>query len=374
MYESDRPDESLRHFDQAIAYKPGFPEAHCNRGVALLQLNRLDEALESLDRAIQLDPKLAGAHWNKSLLLLLTGDYTQGFREHEWRWLNDQIPVFKEKREFRKPLWLGNEPLPGKTILLHAEQGFGDTIQFSRYARLVTALGAKVILEVPAALEKLMHTLHCTSSIIVKGEPLPDFDFHCPLMSLPLAFGTTLESIPFSEGYLTASEAAIAQWNKKLGGKMPPRIGLAWSGNPMHKNDRNRSVQLAELAEHLPREFDYVCLQKNLSDSDLEYLESSRSIRNFGDALVDYSDTAALCEHMDLVISVDTSIAHLAGALGKKVWVLLPHRPDWRWLLNRRTSPWYQSAALYRQQRRADWSNVFAEMKRDLLHLFGSTT
>ena len=261
---------------------------------------------------------------------------------------------------------MGLESLQGKTILLHAEQGLGDTIQFCRYAKPAADLGARVILEVRDPLLPLLQNLAGVSEIIARGAHLPAFDFHCPLMSLPLAFRTRLDTIPSPEGYITPAPEKVASWQTILGDKVKPRIGLVWSGSPGHSHDRNRSISLANLLARLPKGFEYVSLQKDVRPGDLPALQGRADIRQLGDQLADFSDTAGLCALMDIIISVDTSVAHLAGALGKPVWILLPFNPDWRWLLDRTDSPWYAAARLYRQDTPGNWQGVFEKIEADL--------
>ena len=270
--------------------------------------------------------------------------------------------------DFSQPLWLGQaefggiEGLAGKTILVHSEQGLGDTIQFSRYLPLLAEHGARVVFELPAALFGALRGVTGVSDFVVKGQTLPAADFHCPLLSLPLAFKTTLESIPSPGPYLKADALKVKQWSERLGLKSRPRIGLVWSGNAQHKNDHNRSISLELLLSQLPDRFDWVSLQREVRDADRQALELHPSIRHFGTELADFTDTAALCELMDLVISVDTSVAHLSGALGRPTWVLLPNVPDWRWLLDRDDSPWYACIKLYRQREPSEWSPVIARV------------
>ena len=253
------------------------------------------------------------------------------------------------KRNFTQPQWFGHENIAGKTILLPAEQGFGDTIQFCRYVPLVAARGARVILEVQEPLSELMTSLTGASQIVSKGDPLPDFDIHCPLLSLPLAFGTRLETIPSAVPYLRASSQAVMNWDTRLGPKRRPRMALPGLVEPTHPNDHNRSIGLGALLPLLDIDATFVSLQKDVRTEDATVLKERSDLLHFGDALKDFSDTAALISNLDLVISVDTSVAHLAGALAKPVWVLLPFIPDWRWLLDRADSPWYPTARLFRQ-------------------------
>jgi hypothetical protein len=290
----------------------------------------------------------------------LIGDFQRGWREHEWRWKTDFLR--RSERSFTQPLWLEQENISGRTILLHGEQGFGDTIQFCRYAPLVSARGARVILEVQEPLQDLMTTLVGPAQVLSRGSPLPDFDLQCPLLSLPLAFGTCLDTIPSVTPYLSASVEAAKNWQARLGTKARPRIGLAWSGQLTHPNDKNRSIGLRSLLPLLDAEAEFVSLQKEVRADDVTILKDRGDLLHFGDALTNFSDTAALISNMDLVISVDTSVAHVAGALAKPVWVLVPFIPDWRWLLDRDDSPWYPTARLFRQDETRTWDNVIARV------------
>jgi ADP-heptose:LPS heptosyltransferase len=257
--------------------------------------------------------------------------------------------------------------LNGKTILIYAEQGLGDTIQFCRYVSLVSNLGAKVLLEVQAPLVKLLSSIDDYVNVIPRGGALPSFHYQCPLLSLPLAFQTTLETIPKVSKYIQADEKKVIDWEARLGKQNNLRVGIVWSGSLDHSNDQNRSIPLSELIAYLPPNFDYVCLQKELREGDKEALLQHPEIRWFGEDLNDFSDTAALCELMDVVVSVDTSVAHLAGALGKKAWVLIPFSPDWRWLLDRKDSPWYRSIKLFRQEEMGDWSSALRNVENELI-------
>jgi len=363
LNELKRLDEALASYDRAIAIKPDYADAYSNRGVALQELKRLDEALASYDRAIAIKPDDAEAYWNKSLALLLAGEFGRGWELYEWRWKKETFT--SPKRNFPQPLWLGEEDIAGKTILLHAEQGLGDTIQFCRYAKLVKALGAKVVLEVPKALRGLLSELGGVDEVIEQGKALPAFDYHCPLLSLPLAFKTNLANIPSPKPYLAASIQKCDEWEQRLGAKGKPRVGLVWSGSTTHKNDHNRSLTLQQLLAHLPDHYEYVSLQKEVREVDKAALEVSR-ISHYGDELNDFTDTAALCQLMDLVVSVDTSVAHLAGAIGKTTWVLLPYAPDWRWLLNRNDSPWYECVKLYREDETREWEAALRFIRNDM--------
>ncbi|MBY0270566.1 MAG: tetratricopeptide repeat protein [Burkholderiales bacterium] len=359
---------AIASIDRAIALKPGFAEAYVNRALAFHEIRQHQAAMADYRQAIALQPKLRIAHRNLSHLHLLLGDYEQGWEEFEWRLRGDD----GEDRQgrFSQPLWLGRESLAGKTILLHSEQGLGDTIQFCRYAKLVADLGARVILEVQKPLLKLFANLDGVALLVSKGGVLPPFQFHCPLMSLPLAFRTRLDNIPAAGGYLRADAGKIEAWRARLGTKTKPRVGLVWSGNPLQKNNHNRSIPLAVLTGLLDSQFEYVSLQKEANEADRKILGAHPAIRCF--ELDDLSDTAALCELLDLVISVDTSVAHLTGALGRPVWIPLGFNADWRYLLERADSPWYASARLYREDRLKGWNEVVANIRADLMRLFAA--
>jgi hypothetical protein len=266
------------------------------------------------------------------------------------------------KRSFTQPLWLGQNEIAGKTVLLHAEQGFGDTIQFCRYVPLVTARSARVILEVQEPLRELMASLAGTTQVVPLDSVLPDFDVQCPLLSLPLAFKTRLATIPSAVPYLGAPSQAVMDWDTSLGPKRRPRIGLAWSGRPTHKNDHNRSIPLGALLPLLDIDATFVSLQKDVRPADAKVLNERSDLLHFGDEIRDFADTAAIISNLDLVIAIDTSVVHLAGALAKPVWVLLPFMPDWRWLLDRDDSPWYPTARLFRQDATQAWDNVIARV------------
>jgi hypothetical protein len=354
----------LASHDSALASRPDYAEAHASRGVALYDLKRFDEALASYDDAIALRPDYADAHFFKSLSSLVTGDFERGWIEYEWR---RKAPAARiTERVFPQPLWLGEDDIAGKTILLHSEQGFGDSIQFCRYAPLVAARGARVIMEVEEPLEELMTGLAGVTGVVAKGAPLPEFDVQCPLPSLPRAFRTRREAIPSSTPYLRVPKQALEYWDALLGVKRGPRIGLAWAGNTKHVRDRERSIGLNGLLPLLDVEATFVSLQKEVRADDLGALTNCNMLQ-FGREIGDFSDTAALIAQLDLVISVDTSVAHLAGALGKPVWVLLTYAPDWRWLLDRDDSPWYPTARLFRQGDSRAWDGVIGRVRDALL-------
>jgi tetratricopeptide (TPR) repeat protein len=364
-----RFDEALPVLDRVIALKPDYAGAHYNRGNCLDGLLRGEEASSSFRKALALDPNYLEAHLNLAVNRLRAGDFKTGWIESEWRW---DDPAFRSrKRGFTQPPWLGREPIEGKTLLLYNEQGLGDALQFCRYAPLAAARGARVVIEVEAPLRELFHTMEGASEIIVKGEALPDFDTHCPLISLPLAFGTTLDTIPSTVPYLSVA-GHTRDWQAWLGARKGPRIGLVWSGNPTHPNDHNRSIALEMLLPLLDVGAQFVSLQKDVRPGDAAILRTKSDIRDAGPELKNFTDTAALLSQIDLLITVDTSVAHLAGALGRPAWVLLPRLPEWRWLIDREDSPWYPSLRLFRQIETATWPPVVQRVKDALRKLVAS--
>jgi len=366
LLELNRLEEALAAYERAIALQPELANPHSNRALVLGELERDEEALASFETAIERDPSLGLAYWNRALFRLRRGDLLEGWRDYEWRWQVPTLGVFKEKRSFAEPLWLGDAPLDGKTILLYAEQGLGDSLQMIRYVERVAALGARIVLEIQAPLQALVAGLPGVAAIVTRGSELPAFDYQCPLMSLPLAFKTELATIPAAQRYLAADAARVAAWEATLGPKTGLRVGLVWSGSTVHKGDHQRSIALAEFAALMPAGCELVSLQKEVREADQAVLDSLPQVRHFGPELKDMSDTAALCDAMDVIVAVDTSVAHLAAALGKPVWILLPTIADWRWLREGSTSPWYPSVRLYRQPVMGDWNPVLAAVKADL--------
>jgi tetratricopeptide (TPR) repeat protein len=363
-----RYDEALAACDRSIALQPDHAQAHCNRGVTLQDSMRCEEALASYDRALALRPDFTGAHNNAALCRLLVGDFDRGWQQHEWRWQTDQL--INERRNFPQPLWLGSGEIEGRTILLHAEQGFGDTLQFCRYVPLVAAHGARVILEVQRPLRDLMCTLAGAAQVMSRGEPLPAFDLHCPLLSLPLALRTRLDTIPARTPYLAAPDNKVHAWLSRFAGREKRRIGLVWAGNPRKELancnliDVLRSMEFAQLAPLLEvSDCEFYSLQKG-DDAVRQLRESTlrQHVVDWTDDLNDFSDTAALIENLDLVITVDTAVAHLAGALNKPVWLLNRYNTCWRWLLDRDDSPWYPTARLFRQDAGRRWDAVVARV------------
>ncbi|MGH6679609.1 MAG: tetratricopeptide repeat protein, partial [Bradyrhizobium sp.] len=358
----ERHDEAMVYFDRALALKPDLADALNHRGTSLQELHRFDAALASFETAIALKADYAEAHWNAALLRLLLGDFAKGWAGREWG-RKCKAVGFVDRR-FAQPHWLGEEQLKGKTILLHSDEGLGDTIQFSRYAPLAAAAGARVILEVQDLLHPLLTGIEGVARCLPKSASrLPDFDLHCPLSSLPLAFGTTLETIPAAPALPPPPEALVQDWQTRLGPHEKLRVGLVWSGNPAHGNDCNRSMPLRTLSAVLDIDASFVSLQKDPRPDDAAVLRTQRGILDPTEHLTDFVQTAALISCLDLVITVDTSVAHLSGALRRPTWILLPFTPDYRWLLGRDDSPWYPTVRLFRQTAPRDYASVLERVR-----------
>jgi tetratricopeptide (TPR) repeat protein len=385
LSELQRFDAALASYDAAVAIEPDNADAHCNRGNLLADLRQFDQALQSFGRAIAIDADYAQAYFSRSFVYLVQGDFERGWRDFEWRWQNEHCATSKERRRFAQPLWLGDQSLEGKSIFLHSEQGLGDTIQFCRYVKRVADLGAKVILEIPIALANLLMTLPGLDQLVLRGETPPPFDYYCPLMSLPLALKTTLATIPAEVPYLHPSAQRVQYWKDKLGERAKPRVGVVWSGGfrpnqpELWAVNRRRNIPLAALAPLRHPGIEFYSLQKGQpAESELSALMAENwdgpSLKDYTGELQDFEDTAALIEQLDLIISVDTSAVHLAGALGKPVWLLNRFDTCWRWQLDRSDSPWYPTVRVYRQQRPGDWDGVVQRMRRDLEQFFDGAT
>jgi len=359
----NRLDDAVVGFDGAISLKPDDAEAYNNRGNVLQDLNRFDDAIADFDKAIALMPNFAEAYGNQGYCLLKMGRFEQGWRLHEWRKKTER-PV--GNRSFRQPLWLGGEDVANRTLFVHWEQGLGDTIQFCRYGKLLKARGARVVMSVQEPLYRLLQQMCPDIKVIGHNEVPAGFDYHCPLMSLPLALGTTLQNIPSEKRYIFADEQLRRAWDIRLPPQTKPRIGVVWRGSPQHRNDHNRSIDLPTLAPLFSADAHWISLQKELRLGDRALLEEPHKIVHYGDELKDFSDTAAVLDLLDLVITVDTSVAHLAGAMGKLVWILLPYKSDWRWLSDRDDSPWYPTARLFRQDDMHSWKNLIARVRAAL--------
>jgi tetratricopeptide (TPR) repeat protein len=363
-----RLDEAESELHRAVELRPGYAAALANLGLVLQEQGRYGEALDGYDRALASDPAHATAHGNRAMLLLLLGRLREGFAEYEWRW---RMPGFATpRREFPQPLWNGGA-LAGRTLFVHAEQGLGSAIQFARYAGLAAARGGRVFLECRRPLRRLFAQSLArpggpAAGVVVKGEELPPFDCHAPLMSLPHLLGTTLDTIPGEVPYLTARREDVAAWRERLAGAPRPRIGLVWAGDANHENDHNRSMPahfLAPLVADAPAGFFSLQVPAR---GELSAVFPAGRVADLAPTLADFADTAAVVANLDLVISVDTAVAHLAGALARPVWLLLPRVPEWRWLLDREDSPWYPTMRLFRQHEAGDWQGLVDRATRVL--------
>ncbi len=368
LYDLRRYAEAVAAHDAVLAAVPQHAGAWLNRGRALAALNRLDEAVESYGKATALRKDNADADFMAALALLTLGDYAAGFKKYEARWRRTGMAPQKSRG---RPLWLGEYPLARKTVLLHAEQGLGDTIQFARYVPLIAASGAKVVLEVQGELKTLMSGLDGAAAVIAAGETPPPFDVHCPLGSLPLALRTQPDSVPAPIPYLAADAAHLAKWSARLDALPRPRVAVAWSGNPSHNNDRNRSIAFARLAPLFDIPAGFVSIQRDVRSADAASLAAEKRVIHLGSELEDFSDTAAVVALADLVIAVDTAAVHLAGAMGRPVWVLVPFAPDWRWTRTGDTTPWYPTVRVFRQTALGDWESVIARVAGALDHFIG---
>ena len=361
-----REEEALAWFDLALGLRPDFLVAYRNKAFALTHLHRFTEAFSVYDEIKAIDPGDAKADFDASLVHLLLGNFDAGWAGREAR---SKVPDLQIAHfAFSQPRWLGKDSLHGKTILIHTDEGLGDSIQFARYVPMVAALGARVILVVEDAVVPLMSGLSGVSQCLAKStNRLPAFDFYCPMCSLPLAFATRLETIPAATPYLPVPATSRLQaYENRLGPRDALRVGLVWSGNPKHGNDYNRSIPLRMLTPLLDDGATFVSLQKDPRPGDKTILEQS-DILDLTHHLTDFAETAALVSSLDLVITVDTSVAHLAGALGRPTWILLPYTPDWRWLLDRDDSPWYPTVRLFRQDETRDYGDVVARMRNELV-------
>ena len=360
-----RDEDALPWFDKAIALKPDFTMALINKASSLAQLRRLDEAIEVYNQVKAVDPANTEADSYLSLIHLLLGDFESAWTGYKARWKGHLAP--QSYPDFHQHLWLGQEDVAGKTILIFADEGIGDTIQLARYIPMLATRGAKIILVVEEALRPLLSGLEGLTHCVGKSSPLPPFDLHCPITTLPFALGTRLETIPSSASYLPPlPQARVEAWERRLsergGTSGKRRIGLVWAGNPLHTNDHNRSIPLRVLLPLLKADATFVSLQKEPRPEDKALLHES-AIVDLTSEITDFTDTAALVSCLDLVISVDTSVAHLAAALGRPTWILLPYLPDFRWLLDRDDNPWYPTVRLFRESAARDWAEVIEKVR-----------
>ena len=370
LRDSNRWEEAATAARAAIDARPGFAEAYNSLGFALHDLGRFDEAIAAYERAIELKPDFAEPRWNMALTELLLGHHAKGWELFEWRWKTPDIAPLE--RKFAPPPWRG-EDLAGRTIFVHSEQGLGDVIQFSRFVAPLAQRAGHVIFEAPKPLVTLMRSSFPGIEVCpVSTNNSMAFDFYCPLASLPHRLGNTLENLPGAP-YLRVTDDARERWAEKLGERTRPRVGLAWAGNPAQRNDHNRSMAFAHLAPLFELDIEFHSLQKDIPARDREAVEQTPQLKRWGDAINDFSDTAALAMALDLVISVDTSASHLSGALGRPTWIALTWRADYRYLLDRDDSPWYSSARLFRQSKPGDWDGVVARLRNELTSTFGAS-
>jgi Flp pilus assembly protein TadD len=352
----DRPDEALAEIQTALAMNPQLTGAYINLGDVQFSKGEFSQAISTLSQALSFNPDDAKVHANLALVYLVTGDFERGWREHEWRL---RVPEIVGRRELAQPRWEGGD-LRGKTILLHPEQGFGDMIQFARFIPQVAGRGGKVILESPMETLRLFRDFPGVWELAERGKPLPHFDVQCPLMSLAWVFGATEQTIPHSVPYLKADAELARQWAGRFeaaGDRL--RVGLAWAGRPEHAKDRSRSMKLEQFAPLASVENAvFYSLQMGQAAAQAAKPPSGLNLTDWTKEVRDFADSAAMIEHLDLLVTVDTSVAHLAAAMGKRVWLLLPRIPDWRWMLDRPDSPWYPTMRLFRQTTRGDWGEV----------------
>jgi FKBP-type peptidyl-prolyl cis-trans isomerase 2 len=363
--ETMRYEEALKSFEKALETKPDYAMAHYHIGNVLFLKGQFEEAKKSYEKAVSLNHEYAAAHLNIAAINLLLGNFREGWKGYEWRW---KLEGVSEKRNISQPLWNGSD-IAGKTILIYAEQEFGDTIQFIRYIPLCARRGAKVIVECPKGMKSLLQNVEGAAKVITHGEQVPDFELYCPLLSLPSIFDTTIANIPADIPYLSADKMKAEKWKECLGSDGPQlKVGLAWSGDNALLKLRNDQPCSLEMFSPLGRFTDvtFYSLRKKVGSSVPEYPPAGMNLVDYAGNVDDFSDTAALIENLDLVISVDSSVAHLAGALGKPVWTLLPFVPAWQWMLGREDSPWYPTMRLFRQSSPGDWKSVLERVGNEL--------
>jgi Flp pilus assembly protein TadD len=365
LQELGRLDEAVASYRRALALKPDYCDAYNNLANALRAQGRIAEAIDNYSRALELKPDHPMIHMSRGMAWLHAGDFERGWPEYEWRLKTGEITI----PAFRQPGWDGS-PLDGRTILLYAEFGLGDSIQFLRYAALVADRGGNVVVACPTPLARLAASCRGVREVVVEGAAMPEFDVYALLKSLPGIFGTRLETVPGSVPYFSVDQTLAEKWRGELGSLDGVKVGIGWQGNPSHMRDRHRSFRLEQL-EPLARVAGVrlVSCQKGFGSEQIAGLRDRFSVTDLGSRLGDFMETAAAVQHLDVVITADTSLAHLAGSVGVPVWVALPYAPDWRWLLDRDSSPWYPTMRLFRQMHWGDWGEVFARMARELARL-----
>lgn len=368
LQDRGRFNEAMAAHREAIRLDPKFGTAHSNLGVALKEQGRIPEAIAAHRRAVAAEPDHPKVHFNLAAALLMAGEFDEGFAEYEWRWKGG-VPGLKD-RNFLQPQWDG-AALAGRTLLLHAEQGFGDTLQFVRLARSIVKDGGKVVLEAPRALLELVRTASGIDQVVATGATLPAFDVHLPLMSLAHVLGTRLHTIPAEVPYLTPAPLLADAWRLRLQRRAGLKIGVVWAGNRRHTHDHQRSIPIDMLLPALAMTgVELYSLQKEPRPGDREVIDGlADCVTDLSPLLRDFAETAAAVSALDLVITVDTAVAHLAGALGRPVWTILPFALDWRWMLERDDSPWYPTMRLFRQPRPGDWDSVIARVQIEVTKL-----
>ena len=366
-------DKAIEAYTKALSLNPNYVDAYNNLGNALHDKGLIDEAMEAYAKALSLNPDHKDASWNQSLSLLLSGNLLEGFKLYEYRW-DVEGSLKKFRRNFSQPLWLGEEDIRGKTVLIHSEQGLGDTLQFCRYIEMVANLGAHVIFEVQKPLTRLFQNFKGVSTLIEKGLPIPAFDYHCPLLSLPCAFHTSLTSVPDKNPYIEVERTFVDHWKEKLGESRALRVGLVWNGGfranqpDLWYTNNRRNIPLELIVKLNRADVDFYSLQKGEpAEGELKRrsheLWKSDNLFNYMDDVEDFADTAGLISQLDLIIAVDTSTAHLAAAMGKPVWLLNRFDTCWRWMLHREDSPWYPTLTLFRQSSFGDWEGVIQNVR-----------
>ncbi|MDO9025248.1 tetratricopeptide repeat protein [Zwartia sp.] len=359
-------DDEIAAYQRALELKPDLLPARVNLGVVLRDRFRFDEALDQFNQVLKIDTNHPGARTNRAQLNLLLGRLSPGWKDYEWRWQDGALSHGVQGPRWQAPK--STKAAKGCRLLVHAEQGFGDTIQFSRYVSFIKNLFPKteMIFRVQPELVSLLQLSFPNAIVGSSADPLPDFDFHLPLMSAPFALEKYVQSPPKLDHFLKVQNEKAEQWQHLLGSKTKPRIGLVWSGRVTHLNDHNRSITLKDMVKLLSERYDFYSLQKEIRSDDQAVLNTVGQIHSFSQNIADFSDTAALCQQMDLVISVDTSVAHLSASLGLPTWVLLPNLPDWRWQLNRTDSDWYETVRLFRQGESGDWAEVLHQVSQEM--------
>lgn len=363
LMKADHFEDCLAPFEHALALKPDYVDALCNHASALQSLGRTEEAVRRLQKALALQPESADLHWNLALAALQHGDQETGWREYEWRWKMPNAAGFH--RDFAQPQWRG-EPLDGRTVFIHTEQGFGDNLQFCRYVPMVAAAGGSVVLECRPELDRLFAGLAGVAARVHLGDPVPDFDFYIPLMSLPHVFGTTLETVPGDVPYLSVPDGLAT--DSRLAGAAGFKVGLAWAGSPTRVDDHKRSLAFSDLTPL----FDvpgvrFFSLQVGPGREQLSDCAADAPVTDLADGLHDFADTAAAIAALDLVVSVDTSVLHLAGALGKPAWGMMSQPTGYLWMNDRHDSPWYPSLRLFRQPAPGQWPAVISDIRAALV-------